>query len=145
MDNKNFLILGIVGILAFVGIKKYNMAKNVNVRFNNAGLNGGSFPNYNINITLDVINPTNTSAQIQSLNGELIVQNETIGYVNDSTAIVVAPNSTTRYSFDVSVNVFTIVSTILNSDWTKEQITFDGALTVDFITIPVYFDYKLSF
>ena len=145
MDNKNFLILGIVGILAFVGIKKYNMAKNVNVRFNNDVLNGGSFPNYNINITLDVINPTNTSAQIQSLNGELIVQNETIGYVNDSTAIVVAPNSTTRYSFDVSVNVFTIVSTILNSDWTKEQITFDGALTVDFITIPVYFDYKLSF
>ena len=101
-----------------------------------------------------VQNPTNASAKLISLAGELYANNKLISNISSFDAKTILPNQETVLNFEFNPSVLGLVdfvrSTLTNIFKTKEQrkkiglnLKFDGTANVDGFSLPVNITYSL--
>lgn len=142
MNNKFFLI--IAGIFGYVAYQKYFLSKNVKVNFNNLSINWNYVLKPVANIVLSIENPTNVSADIQNITGKLFLQNTEIGKIENLKVVKkISGNQTTNFDFNMDLDTFGIGVALLSTNLKNEIINFDGVIKIDFVNIPLRFQYKI--
>ena len=95
-----------------------------------------------INIVVQINNPTDITATIQNIKGDLYLNNVYVGNVIGITpTTLVTGTSTLRIPITLS---YTGVASIIKGLSTKGMnLKFTGSILVDFITLPLNFEYNI--
>jgi len=151
MNNRKLaIIIGAVGAIVLFGNRFKRIYDGIkyavkNLRFVNLDLSSG-----NISLAFDfaVYNPSLLSVNIESLDGVVLLQNQTIGFVNmpvgrelrakEETTIPVLVNV---LSTDAIAQVINLLSYSTMQQWT---ITLRGSLRVNSHDIDVVYNYPMS-
>jgi len=150
MNRKLAIIIGAVGAIVLFGNRFKRIYDGIkyavkNLRFVNLDLSSG-----NISLAFDfaVYNPSLLSVNIESLDGVVLLQNQTIGFVNmpvgrelrakEETTIPVLVNV---LSTDAIAQVINLLSYSTMQQWT---ITLRGSLRVNSHDIDVVYNYPMS-
>lgn len=142
--NKN-LILILAGATAIYLLAKKSLAKKLQFSFKNLSTSG-SVTSPKINIRLSALNPSNQTAKINSIVGELYVNNSFIGDVSTFVPQVIAPNAESQVSFVIKPSLLSAFSTVKNLILNKGKgykFEFKGNANVDGLVIPLEQTYNL--
>lgn len=139
--NKKALVL-FAAIAGFVGWKLYKKVQdadklNVDIDSVDTKKSGGFLPN--IQITLLVKNPTGSTIKINSITGDLFVNNTKVGSINGFIPITIAANSSTKFPIVIVpdyLNAMDIITNIINTRLSTTG-TFKGTVIADSFTIPI--------
>lgn len=98
-------------------------------------------------IKLMLLNGSNQTFQIQSVVGNLSVGNQVIGNVYSFDPVKILANSQQEYSFDVRLNIFSIVSDLIdkinNGTGLSYQVNMNGTMNAEGFMIPVNFNFGI--
>lgn len=141
--NKNWWIIPAF-IIGYVALKKYQLAQTFSVFFKS--LDFSDFrPLYpTVNLIVQVNNPTNASAEVQNIRGDLFVNGQAVGTVLGITPSVLQSGST-LLKIPVTFNYAGITETInaLRGGRSGYKLEFNGTIMVDYVTLPLVFSYSL--
>lgn len=138
--GKNWWIIP-ASILTYILYKKYVLSQTFNVFFKSVDFSQLSFLNPTINIIVQVNNPTNVTAEVQNIRGNLFVNGSNVGYVLGITPSVLN-TGTSELAIPVTLvysGVAQLISTFMAGGF---QLDFDGMIKVDYIDLPLKFSYS---
>ena len=138
--GKNWWIIP-ASILGYVFYKKYVLSQTFNVFFKSVDFSQLSFSNPTINIIVQVNNPTNVTAEVQNIRGNLFVNGSNVGYVLGITPSVLNTGAS-ELAIPVTLvysGVAQLISTFRTGGF---QLDFDGMIKVDYIDLPLKFSYS---
>ena len=138
--NKIFLI-ALLGV-GYLGYKKFILAKKVNIILKDFSFAGGNLFQPIINVKLEVENPTGTSADLQKITGEILLQNKIVGSVYQDINQKILANQKTIINFDVILNLESAAIISIQNKFKNQILQLNGNLVVDFIYIP--FNYSIQ-
>ena len=131
------------GIAAFIIYRKYKMANSLTYKINGFNISGDITAPVLV-ISLQIYNPTTVSADIQSINADLLVNNSIVGIVNSNEKQTIAANTSTIINIPISVNLTQAITDVIAIIKNKSaNINVKGSLTVDFIPIPFDIQYNI--
>ncbi len=145
--NKKRVLL-ITALLGFVGWKLYKKVQDadklsVDIDSADTQASRGILPN--IRVTLLVKNPTGSTIKINSIKGDLFINNVKVGYIHDFVPVTIVANSATKLPIvfvPEYLNAMDIVTTlVINS--LNAPVTFNGTIIADSFTIPITKTFKL--
>jgi LEA14-like dessication related protein len=141
MNKKNWWLLPAT-IIGYLVYKKYVLAKTISVFFKSIDFSSMSLLYPTINIVVQVNNPTDITATIQNIKGDLYLNNTYIGNVIGITpTTLVTGSSTLRIPITLS---YTGVASLIKGLSTKGiNLRFTGSIMVDLITLPLNFEYNI--
>lgn len=141
MNKKNWWLLPAT-IIGYLVYKKYVLAKTISVFFKSIDFSSMSLLFPTINIVVQINNPTDITATIQNIKGDLYLNNVYVGNVIGITpTTLVTGTSTLRIPITLS---YTGVASIIKGLSTKGMnLKFTGSILVDFITLPLNFEYNI--
>jgi LEA14-like dessication related protein len=141
MNKKNWWLLPAT-IIGYLVYKKYVLAKTVSVFFKSIDFSSMSLLYPTINIVVQVNNPTDITATIQNIRGDLYLNNTYIGNVIGITpTTLVTGSSTLRIPITLS---YTGVASLIKGLSTKGiNLRFNGSIMVDLIVLPLNFEYNI--
>ena len=141
MNKKNWWLLPAT-IIGYLVYKKYVLAKTISVFFKSIDFSSMSILYPTINIVVQVNNPTDITATIQNIKGDLYLNNTYIGNVIGITpTTLVTGSSTLRIPITLS---YTGVASLIKGLSTKGiNLRFTGSIMVDLITLPLNFEYNI--
>jgi hypothetical protein len=139
---KNAFWLIPAAILAWIGYKKYNLAQSYTLNFKRINLSNISFANPVVNIIYEIINPTNTTANVQSVTGSLFYNGIFIGNVVNFKQFTIKEGAT-EFVIEGKLN-YTGLSKLILSLSSKFQIYFNGTIKVDYVELPIKFIYDFN-
>lgn len=141
--NKNWWIIPAF-IIGYVALKKYQLAQTFSVFFKS--LDFSDFrPLYpTVNLIVQVNNPTDATAEVQNIKGDLFVNGVNVGSVLGITPSVLQSGST-LLKIPVTFNYAGITETIdiLRTSQKGYKLDFNGTIMVDYVTLPLVFSYSL--
>lgn len=141
MNKKNWWLLPAT-IIGYLVYKKYVLAKTISVFFKSIDFSSMSILYPTINIVVQVNNPTDITATIQNIKGDLYLNNTYIGNVIGITpTTLVTGSSTLRIPITLS---YTGVASLIKGLSTRGiNLRFTGSIIVDLITLPLNFEYNI--
>jgi LEA14-like dessication related protein len=141
---KNIAFIGIAAYLLYRFVTgKLNLSNNVNFNLVDVKV-VPSFPYTKILITLQVNNPTNESATINSFNGILKLNGNEIGNANSNNRIFIKENSTLNVNVEIFANAISTGTQIIQAIKNKTAtFNFIGFANVYGVNLPINFDYKV--
>ena len=141
MNKKNWWLLPAT-IIGYLVYKKYVLAKTVSVFFKSIDFSSMSLLYPTINIVVQINNPTDITATIQNIKGDLYLNNTYIGNVIGITpTTLVTGSSTLRIPITLS---YTGVASLIKGLSTKGiNLRFTGSIMVDLIVLPLNFEYNI--
>jgi LEA14-like dessication related protein len=139
---KNAWWLVPVAFLAWIGFKKYDLSKKYVLNFKRINLSDLSFANPVVNIIYEIVNPTDTTANVQSVTGALFYNGIFIGNVVDFKQFTIKQGAT-EFVIKGKINYSGLSQLILNLS-KKFQIYFEGTIKVDFVDFPIKFVYDFN-
>jgi len=141
MNKKNWWLLPAT-IIGYLVYKKYVLAKTISVFFKSIDFSSMSLLYPTINIVVQVNNPTDITATIQNIKGDLYLNNTYIGNVIGITpTTLVTGSSTLRIPVTLS---YTGVASLIKGLSTKGiNLRFTGSIMVDLIVLPLNFEYNI--
>lgn len=141
MNKKNWWLLPAT-IIGYLVYKKYVLAKTISVFFKSIDFSSMSLLYPTINIVVQVNNPTDITATIQNIKGDLYLNNTYIGNVIGITpTTLVTGSSTLRIPITLS---YTGVASLIKGLSTKGiNLRFNGSIMVDLIVLPLNFEYNI--
>lgn len=141
MNKKNWWLLPAT-IIGYLVYKKYVLAKTISVFFKTIDFSSMSLLYPTINIVVQVNNPTDITATIQNIKGDLYLNNTYIGNVIGITpTTLVTGSSTLRIPITLS---YTGVASLIKGLSTKGiNLRFTGSIMVDLIVLPLNFEYNI--
>jgi LEA14-like dessication related protein len=139
MKNKYWVVL--LGIIVFIGYKKYILSQNINIFFKSLDFSNLSLVNPTLNLIVQANNPTDTSADLQNITGQLYIDDIMIGNVFGITPVSIAPGSSI-INIPVTINYTGAGDLIQKFSTNNFKLNFRGNMKVDFISIPLNFDYS---
>jgi LEA14-like dessication related protein len=141
MNKKNWWLLPAT-IIGYLVYKKYVLAKTISVFFKTIDFSSMSLLYPTINIVVQVNNPTDITATIQNIKGDLYLNNTYIGNVIGITpTTLVTGSSILRIPVTLS---YTGVASLIRGLSTKGiNLRFTGSIMVDLITLPLNFEYNI--
>jgi len=141
MNKKNWWLLPAT-IIGYLVYKKYVLAKTISVFFKSIDFSSMSLLYPTINIVVQVNNPTDITATIQNIKGDLYLNNTYIGNVIGITPTkLVTGSSTLRIPITLS---YTGVASLIKGLSTKGiNLRFTGSIMVDLIVLPLNFEYNI--
>lgn len=141
MNKKNWWLLPAT-IIGYLVYKKYVLAKTISVFFKSIDFSSISLLYPTINIVVQINNPTDITATIQNIKGDLYLNNVFVGNVIGITpTTLVTGSSTLRIPVTLS---YTGVASLINGLKTKGiNLRFTGSIMVDLITLPLNFEYNI--
>lgn len=132
------------GVIAGVGVlyfgwtlwQKYEAGSNLDVNIANVDLSG--FPN--VQVVLSVQNVTNTPLTVNSVAGNLAVNNVPLGSLSSTIPVTLAPNQITMVTINFSasmVNLPNAIATVINQLGGSLAFNVTGEANVQGIPVPV--------
>lgn len=139
--QKNWWVIP-VAILGYIGYKKYVLAQNINVFFKSFDFSQMSLLNPVVALQVQVNNPTNTTAEIQNIKGQLEIDGVFVGTVQGINAMTIVQGSNI-ISIPVTLSYSGIAELIQKFNKKGFRLNFTGSMVVDYIPIPLNFDYSI--
>lgn len=141
-----FLVIGLVGagVYIFSRLETVGAASRLNYVFKSIGVEFKSAWLVQINIDIDIQNPTSTSFTINSMTGNLSLNDNFIGNLSNFTATEIKGNTQTAYRIALQLNTLSLPSTILDMFNNFSGITakVTGTVNVDNLNVPIELSYK---
>jgi LEA14-like dessication related protein len=139
--NKNAWIIP-VGILGFIAYKKFLLSQSISVFFKGLEFGNMSFLSPTINLQVQVNNPTTTTSEIQNIKGDLFIDGANVGTVYGISPITIR-NGANMINIPVTISYTGIGDLIQKFNKKGFQLNFTGKMIVDYIPIPLNFDYSI--
>ena len=140
--SKNLILVGLA-VLGWIGYKKFILSKKINISLKDIGFNGGTFWQPIVNVKLEVENPTDTTADVQKISGNILLQNKIVGSVFQNVNQKILAKQKTVITFDVELNLIDASLIAINNQFKNQIIEFKGNLVVDFISFPLNYSIQL--
>jgi hypothetical protein len=142
--GKTLAFLGLAG-LGYLVFSKINLSRRVQFKLKSVEP-GGDILNPILRIVITAINPTQTSATVQNISGQLFYNfgNTYVGDAFTNQAVKIKPNSATDIPLNISISDIGLLQTILgviNAGGANFQ--FTGSALVDNFQFPLNFDYNI--
>lgn len=129
--------------VGYVLYEKYVLSQTFTVFFKDLDFSNMSLTNPNVNLVVQVNNPTPVTAEIQSIKGDLMVDGVIVGSVLGITPTVLQTGSSTL-KIPVTLS-YTGVSALLDKyNSTTFNYKFTGTIMVDYISLPLNFGYPTN-
>ena len=141
MNKKNWWLLPAT-IIGYLVYKKYVLAKTISVFFKTIDFSSMSLLYPTINIVVQVNNPTDITATIQNIKGDLYLNNTYIGNVIGITPTTLVTGSSTL-RIPVTLSYIGVASLIKGLSTKGISLRFTGSIMVDLITLPLNFEYNI--
>jgi|FreactcultureFD7_1027221.scaffolds.fasta_scaffold01032_9 LEA14-like dessication related protein len=138
--NKKYWAL-LVGIIVYIGYKKYVLTQSLNIFFKSLDFSNLSLIDPTLNLVVQANNPTSTSADLQNIRGELYIDDVLVGNVFGITPVSIAPGSSI-INIPVTISYAGAGDLVQKFSSNNFKLNFKGTMNVDFITIPLNFDYS---
>jgi LEA14-like dessication related protein len=139
--NKNAWIIP-VGILGFIVYKKFLLSQSISVFFKGLEFGNMSFLSPTVNLQVQVNNPTTTTSEIQNIKGDLFIDGANVGTVYGISPITIK-NGPNLINIPVTISYTGIGELIQKFNKKGFQLNFTGRMIVDYIPIPLNFDYTI--
>ena len=139
--NKNAWIIPIL-ILGYIGYRKYLLSQSISVFFKGLEFGNMSFLSPTVNLQVQVNNPTTTTSEIQNIKGDLFIDGANVGTVYGITPITII-NGANLINIPVTISYTGIGDLIQKFNKKGFQLNFTGRMIVDYIPIPLNFDYTI--
>jgi LEA14-like dessication related protein len=140
MDKKLVVIL--LGVLGYIAYKKWLLSKSINIFFKNIDFSTLNFLNPEIQLEVQVNNPTSTTADLQNIKGDLYIDNVMVGSVFGITPLTIITGSS-YIKIPVTLSYLGISELIKKFQTNKFTLEFRGEMVVDFVPIPLNFGYNI--
>lgn len=142
MYKKVLISLGLV-VLGRYLFNKVNLANNLTFSLNDISIKP-NFPTSQLYINLNIINPTNATGTVNSIDGKLFVNKNYVGFITQQSELKILANSTTKITYNVALNSLAVVNNIIAAFKTKTSVVnFNGIVKVDGVNLPLNIDYKV--
>jgi LEA14-like dessication related protein len=141
MNKKNWWLLPAT-IIGYLVYKKYVLAKTISVFFKSIDFSSMSLLYPTINIVVQINNPTDITAQVQNIKGDLYLNNIYIGNVIGITPTTLITGSSTL-RIPVTLSYTGVASLIKGLNTGGINLRFTGSIMVDLITLPLNFEYNI--
>ena len=140
-STKNWWIIPAT-IVAYIVYKKYVLSKTFSVFFKTVDFTSMSFTNPTLNLVVQVNNPTDITAEIQNIRGDLLIDNIKVGYVVGITPTTLRTGSAIL-KIPVTLSYTGVGELIKNFNTGGINLVFNGSIMIDLITLPLNFEYNL--
>jgi len=113
MKNKSLIFLGIGAVVLYL-LSKTSAAKNLRIYFQTIGMKkprGLNFPT--ITATFRIVNPTSSTLTIDSLAGDLMVNNKFLSSLSNTESFSVPANSESLYTVNIKTPIFNALTTVV--------------------------------
>jgi hypothetical protein len=138
---KNWWIIP-AAFLSFIVYKKYALSKSISVFFKNVDFSPLSFLNPTFNIIVQINNPTNITATVQNIYGNLYLDGSLVGSVLGITPTNLEIGSS-LLSIPITIQYSGLANLIKQVNRNSFHMDFKGKIVVDYITLPLEFAYDL--
>ena len=139
--GKNWWIIP-ASIVGYILYKKYVLSRTFSVFFKTIDFTTMSFLNPTLNLVVQVNNPTDITAEIQNIKGNLFIDNIQIGYVVGITPTTLETGSATL-QIPVTLSYNGVAELIKKFNTTGLNLRFNGSIMIDLITLPLNFEYNI--
>jgi len=129
-------------IVTYIIYKKYVLSKTFSVFFKTIDFSSLTLFNPTLNIVVQVNNPTNVTAEIQNIKGDLMLNGQYVGTVIGITPTVLETGSSTL-TIPVTLSYTGVADYIKVINKGGFTLDFNGTIMVDYIILPLVFSYKL--
>lgn len=139
--QKNWWLIP-AAIVSYILYKKFVLSQTFSVFFKSIDFSSLSLLNPTLNIVVQVNNPTNVTAEIQNIKGDLMLNGKYVGTVIGITPTILQTGSSTlRIPVTLSyTGVADYIKVINKGGFTLD---FNGTILVDYILLPLVFSYKI--
>ena len=141
MNKKNWWLLPAT-IIGYLVYKKFVLAKTVSVFFKSIDFSSMSLLYPTINIVVQINNPTDITATIQNIKGDLYLNNTYIGNVIGITPTTLVTGSSTL-RIPITLSYIGVASLIKGLSTKGINLRFTGSIMVDLIVLPLNFEYNI--
>jgi len=141
MNKKNWWLLPAT-IIGYLVYKKYVLAKTISVFFKSIDFSSMSLLYPTINIVVQINNPTDITAQVQNIKGDLYLNNIYVGNVIGITPTTLVTGSSTL-RIPITLSYTGVASLIKGLKTGGINLRFTGSIMVDLITLPLNFEYNI--
>ena len=139
--GKNWWIIP-ASIVGYIVYQKFLLSKTFSVFFKTIDFSTMSLFNPTLNLIVQVNNPTNVTADIQNIKGELFIDGVNIGYVMGITPTRLQIGSS-LLKIPVTLSYTGVANLIKNFQSNIDlNLIFKGSIMIDLINIPLYFEYN---
>jgi hypothetical protein len=138
------IFLAVFGVLGLYLLKKINMASKLVYSLRTVEI-AGSILKPTIKLKLNVENKVNASATINSINGQLFINNTFVGTIDQNVDQTIDPQTISDIVIiiDTSLDqIFELLASVKISTIKNVDLRFDGFLKVDNINLPLNFKYE---
>lgn len=135
--NKNFLWIAGAGIAIFL-LSRLSLSKKLNFLFQSIKT-GGTILQPTIDVGISVQNPTNQTAVIRSISGQITLNNKSIANISSFETQTILPNSDTLITIKARpsiLGIFNTIKNVLNNQTGNNTIVINGSANVDNINLP---------
>lgn len=141
MNKKNWWLLPAT-IIGYLVYKKYVLAKTISVFFKSIDFSSMSLLYPTINIVVQINNPTDITATIQNIKGDLYLNNIYVGNVIGITPTTLETGSSIL-RIPVTLSYTGVASIIRGLSSGGLHLKFTGTIIIDLITLPLNFEYNI--
>jgi hypothetical protein len=141
MMKKSFLYIGIGAAVLLYLLSKSSAAKNLKVYFQTLSLKkpkGLNFPT--VQAVFRIINPTSSTLTIDSIAGDITVNNKFLSSLSQIDPISIPANSETLYTINIKTPIFNALQTIVSLFKSKSKsfkVDFVGTVNSGGILLPI--------
>lgn len=129
-------------IVAYILYKKYVLSQTFSVFFKSLDFKSLTLLNPTLNLIVQVNNPTNVTADIQQIRGNLFLNGEQVGTVIGITPTILSTGSS-LLTIPVTLNYTGLAQYIRTFNTGGFKLDFDGVIMVDYISLPLVFSYSI--
>ena len=129
-------------IVVYILYKKYVLSQTFSVFFKSLDFSNLTLFNPTLNLIVQVNNPTNVTAEIQNIKGNLFLNNDQVGSVIGITPTILETGSS-LLTIPVTLNYSGLSQYIKTFNTGGFKLDFNGTIMVDYITLPLVFSYSI--
>jgi hypothetical protein len=139
--RKNWWLLP-AAIVGYILYKKYVLSQTFSAFFKSIDYSNLSLLNPVMNIIVQVNNPTDVTAQIQQIKGNLFLNGDLVGTVIGITPTTLETGSS-LLNIPVTLNYAGLSQYIQKLNNKGFKLDFNGTIMVDLISLPLVFSYSI--
>jgi hypothetical protein len=139
--QKNWWLIP-AAIVSYILYKKFVLSQTFSVFFKSIDFSSLSLLNPTLNIVVQVNNPTNVTAEIQNIKGDLMLNGKYVGTVIGITPTILQTGSSIL-RIPVTLSYTGVADYIKVFNKGSFALDFNGTILVDYILLPLVFSYKI--
>jgi len=139
--KKNYFGWILLGVVGYIVYSKYLLSKSINIIYKGFDFSRLSLTEPILQLQVQVNNPTNTTADLQNIRGDLYIDGAMVGSVFGITPYTIATGSSV-INIPVTLSYLGVADFMNKFKTNQFTLEFTGNMVVDFISIPLNFKYN---